>query len=100
MSANYYWIVAKADDGAPILIFGDRSEMAARQKGLEQLSGIDFRLVPLPTTNLQRASALIRGKSLEETHDLKTATRRQVHERGLRRKKQQAENWGFPNVTL
>ena len=39
---QYYWIVAHDDTGKPYLIYGGESEEAARDKGLEMLSGIDF----------------------------------------------------------
>jgi hypothetical protein len=81
----YYWVFA-SPDGKPTLIKGGATEYAARQIGLEKLSGIDFRVVRLHTTNLQAASAEMRGQVLDETHDLRQATKRQMHERGLRRR--------------
>lgn len=83
MPENHWWIVAK-QDGRPILIYGDRNENTARQKGLETLPGIDFKLVSLATSSLPHASQLLRGKVLNEEHDLRSATKRQVHEKGLR----------------
>jgi len=85
MPTKFFWIVASGDGGQPILIFGDRDENTARQKGMAQLNGIDFKLVELPTRSLPQASRLLRGKTLDETHDLSKATARQMHSGGLRR---------------
>lgn len=90
MPEQFFWIISSCD-GRPILIFGDRDENVARQKGLEQLNGRDFKLKRLPTRDLGKASSMIRGQRLEETHDLHEATKRQTHERGLRRH-QQSQN--------
>lgn len=92
-----WWLVAKDEQGKTVLIFGsDRSEDEARQKGLEMLGGLNFDIKRLPTRNLARASSLLKGNRLERTHSLKDATRKLMHERGLRqdrkrRRRQHAE---------
>jgi len=74
---KYWWIVAKVD-GNPFLVFGGATEDEARQRGIEQV-GSDFQLKQYPTRNLQAASAFFRGKRLEETHNLREASRRISH---------------------
>lgn len=82
----YYWISACGDDGKRYLIFGsDKSEGEARQKGLEMLGGVDFEVKRLPTRDLARASSMIRGRSLEQTHSLRQASKRIGHTKSLRR---------------
>lgn len=83
---KYYWLLAEhPDTGRPFLIAGGNTEEEARIKGLEELGGLDFEIKPLPTTNLASASAMIRGKRLEETHSLRSASERIGHERTVRR---------------
>jgi DNA-binding response OmpR family regulator len=83
-----YWILCQDPESSkPYLIFGsDRSEEDARSKGFEMLGGLDFTIKPLRTRNLQRASAIIRGTRLEDTHSLKSASERIGHERSVRRR--------------
>ena len=94
-----WWLVARDEQGKTVLIFGsDRSEDEARQKGLEMLGGLNFDIKRLPTRNLARASSLCKGNRLEQTHDLKEATKRLTHERGLRqsRKRRRRHNDSYP----
>ena len=83
----YYWITATDETGKPYLIFGHAEEEQARQRGLELLSGLDFQLVRLPTSNLSRASSFLKGNRLEETRSLRQASQRLGHDRSLRRLK-------------
>lgn len=89
MRERYYWIICKDPDPPykPFLIAGGATEMEARQKGLETLGGIDFEVRDLPTTNLSRASSIIRGKRLDDTHSLRQAKQKLGHERSLQRLK-------------
>jgi len=68
---NYYWLVAKDETGKPYLVYGGATEEEARQKGLENLNGIDFEIKPLPTRDLSSASSMLRGNRLEQTHSLR-----------------------------
>ncbi len=87
MPVNYYWIVAVDNDsGKPYLIYGGPSEEEARQKGLEMLPGMDFEIRPFPTRNLSRASSMLKGKRLEDTHSLSKASQRIGHNRSLSRR--------------
>jgi len=84
---EYYWLTAKDEEtGKSYLIAGGVNEEEARQKGLEMLSGLDFRIRKLPTRNLQRASSLLKGNRLEKTHSLHKAAERLGHERSVRRR--------------
>jgi hypothetical protein len=86
MAERYYWIICKdPDTNKPYLIAGGDTEMSARQKGLESLSGIDFEVRELPTRDLSRASSMIRGKRLEDTRSLRAAKERLGHDRSLKR---------------
>ena len=86
MERLYYWLVARdPDTGRPFLIAGGDTEDQARQKGLECLQGIDFNIRGLHTRDMARASQIIRGKRLEETHSLTAAKQRLGHERSLAR---------------
>ena len=83
----YYWIVAvDPETGKPYLIYGDDEENRARQRGMELLGGLDFSLKRLPTTNLARASSMLKGSRQEETQSLRRASRRLGHDRSLKRR--------------
>ncbi len=80
----HYWLVCKDETGKTFLLYGAEDETSCRQKGLEILGGLDFRIERLPTRNQQRASSLLKGNRLEQTHSLKRASQRLGHDRGLR----------------
>ena len=85
---KYYWLICKDPETKKVfLIAGGSTEEEARQKGLEMLSGIDFRIEGLPTRNLQTASSIIRGKRLEDTHSLQRARERIGHSKSIERYK-------------
>ena len=85
---RYYWLVCRDNKTDRIyLIAGGKNEEEARSKGLEMLGGIDFEIKALPTTNLQSASSMIRGKRLEDTHSLNKAKQRLGHDRSINRLK-------------
>jgi len=79
---NYYWLVCDYE-GRRTLIYGGGTEEEARQKGLEMLPGIDFKIEALPTRNMASASRMLKGNRLEQTHSLTKATERLRHEKGL-----------------
>lgn len=82
----HYWLVCNdPDSGKPYLIYGGQTEEEARQKGLEMLSGVDFEIKRLPTRNLQRASSLLKGNRLEQSHSLREASKRLGHDKSLNR---------------
>jgi hypothetical protein len=82
----YYWIVTRdPENNKPYLLPGGKTEQEARQKGLEQLGGVDFELRRFPTTNMATASAMLKGKRLEKTKSLHTATERLGHGKSLKR---------------
>ena len=82
----YYWLVCQDPDTKKVfLIAGGRNEDEARQKGLDMLGGIDFEIRRLPTTNLQSASAMIRGKRLESGEGLRKAKQRLGHNKSINR---------------
>ena len=90
---NYYWLTAtEPDTGKPYLIYGGVTEEEARQKGLEVLGGLDFDIRSLPTKNLASASEMIHGRRLDETHNLREASRRIGHDRTLRRRNRRIIN--------
>ncbi len=83
---KYFWLVTSdPDTGKPYLIFGGNDEESARQKGLDMLGGIDFEIWGLPTRQLSTASAMVRGKRLEDTHSLHKASERLGHNKSLSR---------------
>ncbi len=83
---NYSWLVCQdPDTHKPFLIAGGNSEEDCRQKGLELLGGIDFEIKGLPTRNLSKASSLLKGNRLEETHSLHKASEKLGHEKSLLR---------------
>ena len=97
----YYWIVTRDPESQkPYLLPGGKTEQEARQKGMEQLGGIDFELRRFPTTNMATASAMLKGKRLEKTKSLHTATEKLGHGKTLRRaqakrQKKERESWGL-----
>lgn len=88
---QYWWIVAQ-DEGKPYLILGGSSEQESRQKALEMLGGLDFSLREFPTMDRNSASAMLRGKRLEDTHSLHESGRRIGHEKSIRRLRRRREN--------
>lgn len=83
---KYYWLLTSdPDSGKPYLIFGGSTEAEAREKGLDVLGGINFEIRDLPTRNLSAASAMVRGKRLEDTHSLHRASERLGHTRSVKR---------------
>lgn len=83
---EYYWITAvDPDTGKPYLIAGGNTEEIARQKGLEMLGGLDFRIRKLPTRSLSHASSLLKGNRLEKTHSIHKAAERLGHEKSVKR---------------
>ena len=78
----HFWLVATYD-GKPTLVYGGPDENSARQRGMELLPGVDFEIKRLPTISLARASSLIRGNRLEQSHSLKQATQRLGHNKSI-----------------
>lgn len=88
MSSFYYWIIAKdGETGKVFLVAGGSNEAEARSKALECLPGVDWQIRRLPTRDMARASQIVRGKRLEETHSLTQARRRLGHDKSLNRLK-------------
>jgi hypothetical protein len=87
----HWWIITHDETGKPFLLYGDIDESRARSKGLELLAGADFELKRFPTRDIGAASAMYRGKRLEQTHSLKTATERLGHEKSLKRSQQRGQ---------
>jgi len=85
----HYWISAN-DHEKPYLIYGcaaREGEETARMRGFELLPGIDFEIKKLPTRDIGTASSMIRGKRLEETHDIHKASKRIGHNKSINRLK-------------
>ena len=87
----YYWLV-KRMDGKPYLIYGGETEEEAQQRGLEML-GTTFEIKRLPTRDQGRASSFIKGNILENTRDLRQATRRISHK--LRRRQYENDTGSY-----
>jgi len=82
----WYWITSRCPEtGKPYLIAGGRTEEECRQRGMEMLGGLDFKIKRLPTRNLQRASSMLKGDRLSRVHSLKKAAERIGHERTVKR---------------
>lgn len=84
MNKQYYWIVAYLEQ-QPYLIggslsdnLGGDSQEQARTKAFG-MGLVNFKIASFPTRNLQAASAYFRGKRLEQTKDLRTASNRIRH---------------------
>ncbi len=91
---KYYWILASdPGTGKPYLVFGGNTEDEARQHGMELLGGLDFEVRSLPTRNLARASSLIKGKKLEDTHSLSKSGERLGHDRSVKRLQRRHTQW-------
>lgn len=86
----HYWIVVY-DRERPYLVYGSPDEEEARRKGLELLAGANFELKRYPTMDLSTASAFLRGKRLDDTHNLRESSRRIGHDRSLRRLKRREQ---------
>lgn len=80
----YYWLLKRIDDRLH-LVYGGETEEEAQQRGLELL-GAEFGIKRLPTKSLALASSYIKGNVLEDTRDLRIASRRLKHK--LRRRKE------------
>lgn len=91
MSKNYYWIIAYMDE-QPYLIGGNGGEQGVKTEeearaSAFQLGLTNFQIKAYPTMSLQSASAFFRGKRLNETKDLREASRRIKHK--IRRKRRE-----------
>ena len=96
----HYWISAVDPDNnnKPYLLYAcpaREGEESARQKGLELLGGLDFKVKRYPTKDINTASAYLRGKRVEKTHSLGEASRRIGHSKSLKRRK---HGPGYPFV--
>jgi hypothetical protein len=88
----YYWIVTKdPESNKPYLLPGGKTEQEARQKGLEQLGGIDFEIRRFPTIDLAKASSMLKGRRLEKTKSLHKAVERLGHSKSLKRSQQKRQ---------
>lgn len=85
MPRDYYWLVARDENGNRYLIYGGETEEEAQQRGFEML-GTRFEIKAFPTKDQNRASSMLKGNILEETSNLKQATKRLKHTRITRRK--------------
>lgn len=93
---DYYWIAAtEPTTGKPYLIWGGNTEDEARQKGLIELPGVNFDIIPLKTRNQARASSMYKGGRLQKTHSLTKASERLGHDRSAKtaRRKRQRNNY-------
>ena len=75
---QFHWWISGTDPhtGHRFLIYGDPSESVCRQKALEMLSGIDFKMRRLPTRDISTAARLWKGSRLATHHDITDATRK------------------------
>lgn len=77
MNREYYWITAHYQ-GKDILIYGGESYDEAERKAFQQLP-CTFEVVMLPTTDIGRASRMIKSRKLEETQDIGESLRNLRH---------------------
>ena len=84
---SYHWWIGGIDPntGKRFLIYGDPQESVARQKALEMLSGIDFKMKRLGTRDIGSASRMWKGQRLATSHDITDATRKLGHDKTLKR---------------
>lgn len=94
MRRYYWWIVARDENNKPYLIAGANDENDARHKALEMLGNLNFKLVRLPTTNLARASSMIKGMRLEHEHNLHSASERLGHNKSLAQRQRRLSQRG------
>jgi len=85
MRSYHWWISGLTPQGKRFLLYGDPQESVCRQKALEMLSRIDFRLKRLPTRDIGKASQMWKGGSLEKSHDITDATRKLGHNKTMKR---------------
>jgi len=84
---SYHWWIYGVDPntGKPFLIYGSPIESECRQKALEMLSGIDFKLKRLATRDITAASRQLRGYKLDKTHNITRSMRKLGHDKTMRR---------------
>lgn len=89
MTEFHYWLVSKdPDTQKPYLIYAcpaREGESQARQRGLELLPGIDFTISRLRTREIGKASSLLKGNRLEQSHSLREAGKRLGHDKTIAR---------------
>ena len=92
MREYHWWIITRdPEDGRPYVIYAcpDRGstggEDAARSKGYEIMSNIDFTVKRFPTRDIAKVRSYVCGNRLEGGMGLRESTRRQGHNRSLRR---------------
>ena len=92
MRKYFYWLICREPDtGKVFLLSGGEDEQSARNRGLECLGGIDFKIKRLPTRNLASASAQVRGLRLNSGEGLRKSSERQGHQKSLDRLKQRLQ---------
>ena len=64
------WWVYAVDQGKPVLLGGFGSQTEADREGYTNLS-VPFKTIHLPTINRSAASAMIKERRLDETHNLR-----------------------------
>ena len=67
-SETHYWITATYQ-GKDILIYGGASYYEAEQKGNQELPCM-FDIIALPTSDIGRASRMVKGQKLEQTRNI------------------------------
>ena len=84
----HFWIYALDPvSSKPYLIYGsNRSLDDARRKGLELLPDVNFTIKSFPTSDIGRASQLLKGNRLEHTHSLHKSAERLGHGKSVRRR--------------
>jgi len=84
---SYHWWIYGSDPATskPFLLYGARSESECRQKALEMLSGLDFKMKRLPTRDITAASRMIRGHKLDKTHNITRSMRKLGHGKTMKR---------------
>jgi len=95
VTTRYYWWIVSHDPDTkkPYLIFGsEKSEDECRQRGMELLGGLDFEVKRLGTRSLSKASSLLKGNRLEQTHSLKEASKRLGHDKSVLRDRKRKEH--------
>ena len=86
----HYWIVTSDpnNNNKPYLLYACSAragENAARQRGMELLGGLDFKIKRYKTKDINTASAMLRGKRQEQTQSLSESSRRIGHKKSLKR---------------
>ena len=91
MREYHWWLITRDEEGRPYVVYAcpDRGstggEDVARSRGFDILGSMEFTVKRFPTRDIGKVRSYVCGNRLEGGAGLRESTRRQGHDRSLRR---------------